>query len=162
MDSIKEINNLNRTDFINYFGNIFEKSQWVAEVAFKNIPFENIEDLKREFISIFEGASSEKKIQVLNSHPELVVEKNLTEESNQEQHSADLKNCTKDEFDEFKNLNTKYKEKFGFPFVIAVSGKKKLEILEKFKKRVQNNKNDELNEAIEQVKAIAKIRLNQI
>ena len=42
MDSIKQINNLNRTDFINYFGNIFEKSQWVAEVAFKNIPFENI------------------------------------------------------------------------------------------------------------------------
>ena len=82
MDSIKQINNLNRTDFINYFGNIFEKSQWVAEVAFKNIPFENIEDLKREFISIFEAASSEKKIQVLNSHPELVVEKNLTEGGN--------------------------------------------------------------------------------
>ena len=161
MDSIKEINNLNRTDFINYFGNIFEKSKWVAEVAFKNIPFENIEDLKSKFISIFEEASSEKKIQVLNLHPELVVEKNLTEESSKEQHGADLKKCTIDEFYEFKNLNTKYKKKFGFPFIIAVSGKKKLEILERFKERIQNSKNDELNEAIEQVKEIARIRLNQ-
>ena len=162
MNSIKEINNLDKTNFIKYFGNIFEKSQWVAEIAFEAIPFKNYEQLKSRFIYIFEETSPEKKIQILNSHPELVVEKNLTQESNNEQNSADLRNCSKEEFDEFKSLNVQYKEKFGFPYIIAVKGKKKLEILKNFKQRIKNNRDKEFNEAVDQVKKIATIRLNQI
>ena len=162
MFSIKEINNLSKMDFVKFFGNIFEKSPWVAEIAFQAIPFNDFEELKSKFIKIYKESSSEKKIKILNLHPELVVEKNLTRESNNEQNSADLKNCSKEEFEEFRNLNIIYRKKFGFPFIIAVKGKKKLEILENFKKRVKNNNDIEFNEAVEQVEKIATIRLNQI
>ena len=87
--------------------------------------------------------------------------KKFNTESNNEQNSADLRNCSKEEFDEFKSLNVQYKEKFGFPYIIAVKGKK-LEILQNFKQRIKNNRDKEFNEAIDQVKKIATIRLNQI
>ena len=62
---------------------------------------------------------------------------------------------------EFKNLNNKYKKKFGFPFILAVKGKDKVEILDEFKKRILNNKNDEFDEALTQVIKIANLRLKE-
>ena len=97
-----------------------------------------------------------------NSHPELAVEKKLTEESKQEQNSANLNQCSDKEFNEFKKLNLNYKTKFGFPFIIAVKGKNRIEILESFRKRINNSIETEFEEAKEQVKKIALLRLKDI
>ena len=67
------------------------------------------------------------QINILKSHPKLAIEQNLTKQSNEEQQSANLKNCTKDEFEEFSKLNSDYEIKFGFPFIVAVKGKNKNE-----------------------------------
>ncbi len=64
-------------------------------------------------------------MKILNSHPELTVGKKLTLESKSEQAGAELNECSVEEFDEFKKLNLEYKNKFGFPFIIAVKGKNK-------------------------------------
>ena len=104
----------------------------------------------------------EKHIEILNSHPDLAVEKKLTEDSKNEQKNASLNQCTNEEFVEFKKLNEEYKKKFGFPFIVAVKGKNKEEILNSFRQRITNNINLEFKEAKKQVKKIASFRLGEI
>jgi OHCU decarboxylase len=85
----------------------------------------------------------------------------LTPDSKKEQNSAGLDQCTEDEFNEFKKLNDIYK-KFGFPFILAVKGKNKNEILNNFRKRVSSKPEIEFNESIKQVKKIASLRLEDL
>ena len=133
------LNNLNQGKFISLFGVIFEKTQWIAEKLFELKPFKNKNDLINKIIKIYETSSKGEILKILRSHPKLAVEKKLTENSNKEQSLANLKNCTQEEFDEFTKLNSEYEKKFGFPFIMAVKGKDKIEILNNFRQRINNN-----------------------
>ena len=113
-------------------------------------------------MKIFENIEKEKHLKILNSHPDLAVAKKLTEDSKNEQKNASLNQCTDKEFLEFKKLNEEYKKKFGFPFIVAVKGKNKEEILNSFRQRITNNINLEFEEAKKQVKKIASFRLSEI
>jgi OHCU decarboxylase len=92
----------------------------------------------------------------------LAMRGELTEESTSEQASADLGNCTAEEYEAFQSLNDRYKEKFGFPFILAVRGYHRTEILEIFKQRVDNDAEIEFDEALTQIHRIARLRLNEI
>ena len=156
------LNKLNKDEFISTFGVIFEKTQWIAEKLFDLKPFKDKDDLINKMIQIYETSSNNETLKILNAHPKLAVEKNLTDHSNKEQSRANLKNCTQEEYDEFKILNNNYEKKFGFPFIIAVKGKDKIEILNNFRQRISNNVEIEFLEAKKQVKKIATFRLNEI
>ena len=162
MKSINNINQLNKSDFLSIFGNVFEKTEWIAEKVFNSKPFKDIDDLFSKIINQYENCDKEKILLILNSHPELAVEKKLTKESSNEQSGASLNECTFEEFEEFKKLNIEYRAKFGFPFIIAVKGKNKNNILSDFRKRIQNDLNSEFYEAKKQVKKIASFRLKDI
>ena len=99
------LNNLNRDQFISLFRVIFEKTLWIAEKLFELKPFKDKNDLIYKMIQIYESSSNNEVLNILRAHPKLAVEKNLTEHSSKEQSNANLKNCTKEEFDEFTNLN---------------------------------------------------------
>ena len=156
------LNNLNQGKFISLFGVIFEKTQWIAEKLFDLKPFNNKEDLINKMIKIYEASSKDEILNILRSHPKLAVEKKLTEHSNQEQSRANLKNCTQEEFNEFTKLNYEYEKKFGFPFIMAVKGKDKIDILNNFRQRINNNIEFEFEESKKQVKKIALFRLNEL
>ena len=156
------LNNLNQGKFISLFGVIFEKTQWIAEKLFELKPFNNKEDLINKMIKIYEASSKDEILNILRSHPKLAVEKKLTEHSNQEQSRANLKNCTQEEFNEFTKLNSEYEKKFGFPFIMAVKGKDKIDILNNFRQRINNNIEFEFEESKKQVKKIALFRLNEL
>ena len=216
--SIDKINQLTKNDFIGIFGNVFEKTYWIADKAFNLKPYKNLNELlssiikiyedsskedclkifnahpelavekkltndsrkeqnaaklnrcnNEEFnelistlIEIYENSSKEDCLKIFNTHPELAIEKKLTEDSRKEQKNANLNRCNNEEFSEFQNLNYDYKKKFGFPFIIAVKGKNKNEILTSFRKRIKNEINLEFEEAKNQVKRIATFRLNEI
>tara|TARA_B100000900_G_C20366533_1_gene628569 strand:+ start:248 stop:742 length:495 start_codon:yes stop_codon:yes gene_type:complete len=162
MQLIKDINLLTEKEFLSLFGNIFEKSDWIAIKAFELKPFKNAKDLSDKMINIYEKSSKEKIIEIFNLHPKLAIEKKLTSFSSKEQIGAKLNTCTEEELAEFKNLNEQYQTKFAFPFIIAVKGKSKDDILNSFRKRVENNFNDEFEEAKQQVKKIASLRLIEI
>ena len=162
MRTIDNINDLNKSDFLSIFGNVFEKTESVALEAFESKPFKNFEDIVLKMLNIYENYEKNKILEILNAHPELAVAKRMTSESISEQASAKLDNCSKEELEEFERLNADYKKKFGFPFIIAVKGKNKKEILDKFKIRISNNVDIEFNEAKKQVKKIAIFRLNEI
>jgi len=162
MDSIDKFNKLSKSEFISIFGNIFEKTEWIAERCYESKPYNNLDELVSKMMKIFENIEKERHLEILNSHPDLAVEKKLTEDSKNEQKNASLNQCTDEEFVEFKKLNEEYKKKFGFPFIIAVKGKNKEEILNSFRQRITNNINLEFEEAKKQVKKIASFRLGEI
>ena len=156
------LNNLNKDEFISMFGVIFEKTQWIAEKLFDLKPFKDKDDLINKMIHIYENSSNNETLKILNAHPKLAVEKNLTDHSSKEQSRANLKNCTQEEYDEFKILNNNYEKKFGFPFIIAVKGKDKIEILNNFRQRINNGIELEFIESKKQVKKIALFRLEEL
>ena len=161
---INKINKLPQTEFIKVFANIFENARWIAEELYKQKPFEDFDELSSKMMGIFEMSSKEKKLKILNDHPDLGNKakiSSLTVDSLKEQKNAGLDQCTKEEFSEFKKLNSVYK-KFGFPFILAVKGKNKNEILNNFRKRVNSDSQIEFEEAIKQVKKIASLRLKEI
>ena len=162
---INKINKLSQSEFIKVFANIFENSIWIAEELYKQKPFINFEELSLKMLDIFENASKKKQLIILNAHPDLADRtkiSSLTPNSKKEQSNVGLDQCTEEEFKEFKNLNDKYKKKFGFPFIFAVKNKSKKEILSNFRQRVSYDINVEFNEAKKQVKKIASLRLNEI
>ena len=162
---INKINNLPKKEILEVFGNVFENANWIAEKLYTQKPFKDFEDLSQKMLNIFENTNKEKQLEILNSHPDLADKTKiglLTQDSNKEQSIAGLDKCSEEEFNEFKNLNIKYKARFGFPFIYAIKNKSKIEILNNFKERVAYDINDEFIEAIKQVKKIAYLRINEI
>ena len=161
---INKINKLSQSKFIKVFANIFENTEWIAKELYNQIPFNDFEELSSKILDIFETASKEKKLKILNAHPDLANKTKislLTPDSLKEQNNAGLDQCTEEEFNEFNKLNDAYK-KFCFPFILAVRGKTKIEILNNFKKRVSSDPEIEFNEAVRQVKQIASFRLKEL
>ena len=162
---INKINNLSQIKFNEIFANIFEKTKWIAERLYNQKPFNSFEDLCSKILEIFKTTSKENQLKIIRAHPDLADKTKislLNIDSRTEQSRAGLNQCSEKEFREFKNLNNEYKKKFGFPFILAVEGKNKTEILNKFKKRILNSADDEFKEAISQVCKIANLRLNKI
>jgi len=162
INSIEKVNQLSENEFISTFGNIFEKTNWIANKAFNSKPYKDFDEFIITIIKIYENSSKEDCLKIFNAHPELAVEKKLTGDSHKEQKEANLNRCNNEEFNEFKNLNYEYKKKFGFPFIIAVKGKNKTEILINFRKRIKNEIDLEFKEAKNQVKKIATFRLGEV
>ena len=161
---INKINKLSKSEFIKVFANIFENARWIAEELHNQKPFDNFDELSSKMLNIFETATKEKQLKILNAHPDLASKTKinlLTPDSLKEQTSVGLDQCTKEEFNEFVKLNDSYK-KFGFPFILAVKGKTKIEILNNFKKRISSDPETEFDEAIKQVKLIASLRLEEL
>ena len=158
----KDLNTFNENQFTSLFGSVFEKSEWIAAEAFKKKPFKNSQDLIEKMIKTYESCSIEQIIAILNLHPKLAIEKKLTSFSSKEQTGAKLNECSNDELAEFNKLNFDYEKKFQFPFIIAVKGKNKNEILENFRSRINNDYVKEFQEAKKQVIKIALFRLNEI
>ena len=161
---INKINKLTKSEFVKVFANIFEKAKWIAEELYNHRPFNNFQELSSKMISIFEDATNEKKLKILNDHPNLADKTKiniLTQDSLKEQTGSGLDQCSEEEFNEFKKLNNAYK-KYGFPFILAVEGKNKIEILNNFKKRINSEPQIEFEEAVNQVKKIASLRLKNL
>ena len=161
---INKINKLSQSEFIKVFANIFENARWIAEELYKQKPFKDFGELSSKIMNIFEISSKEKKLKILNDHPDLGNKakiSSLTPDSLKEQKNAGLDQCTSEEFNEFKKLNDDYR-KFGFPFILAVKGKSKIEILNNFRKRINSEPKIEFEEAVKQVKKIASLRLEDL
>ena len=161
---INKINKLSESEFIKVFANIFENSIWIAEELYTQKPFNDFEELSSKMLDIFENTSKKKQLIILNAHPDLADKTKiiyLTPNSKKEQTNVGLDQCSEEEFREFKNLNDKYKKKFGFPFIYAVKNKSKEEILSNFRQRISYDISLEFIEAKKQVKKIASLRLNE-
>ena len=157
---------LDQPSFVTRFGGIYEHSPWVAERAFAQGLGESddtAEGLSARMRRIVEAAGEAAWLTLLRAHPELAgklaVAGVLTPQSTSEQASAGLDRCSAAEFERFHALNTHYGERFGFPFIIAVRGLSRAEILAAFEARAGNARDVELRTALDQVHKIARLRL---
>ena len=164
---IQDVNDLSSEEFIENFNNIFEKTSSISISSEKKRPFINKKEMIETFINEFDNLNIDSKKNVLKNHPDLgnklKITSDLTEMSKKEQRNVGLDNCTEDEFLLFNRMNEEYKLKFSIPFIFAVKGANKSIIIDEFKRRlIIENIELEIEEAIKQVKKIAKFRLNEI
>ncbi|ADZ93014.1 2-oxo-4-hydroxy-4-carboxy-5-ureidoimidazoline decarboxylase [Marinomonas mediterranea] len=161
------LSNLNKEDFILLFGSVYEHSDWVAEALYnKTVEFNSVETLKHEMKLIVDNSDMETKLALLRAHPDLAgkaaLAGELTDSSTEEQAGAGLDQCTEAELAHFLTLNNSYKDKFGFPFIMAVKGATKAQILEGFISRTPNDRQTEFDTAIQEVHKIAGFRLDAL
>jgi len=158
-----------REKFVSLFGGVFEHSPFIAERAFDagNIAEPLTADgVHAALVAIFREASETERLAILRAHPDLAgklaIAGGLTEDSRLEQAGAGLDRLSADEHARFTALNSAYVQKFGFPFIIAVKGLDKADILAAFETRIDNDRDTELKTATAQVEKIALLRLKTL
>jgi 2-oxo-4-hydroxy-4-carboxy-5-ureidoimidazoline decarboxylase len=159
---MEDVNQMNKEEFVQKAGWVFEHSPWVASEAWENMPFQSCEHLLQTMINIVQNAEEAKQLALLRAHPDLGTRLQMSEVSQKEQAGAGLNQLTKEEFEEFVTLNQRYVQKFNFPFIMAVKGQNKESILAAMKQRLHNAYDDEYNIALHEVYKIAGFRLNGI
>ena len=151
------------------FGGVFEHSPWIAEAVWDTGltgRHDSATGLHQSFREVIRQSSREEKLALLLAHPELAVgiasDEQLTGSSQREQQGAGLDRCSPEEFSEFRKLNASYREKFGFPFIMAVKGFNRDDILESFRARLENTGDGEFQAAVEQVIRIGRFRIDSL
>ncbi len=160
---------MSRADFVGRFGGVFEHSPWVAEDTWNRglgPDADCAEGLHRRMCAVLRSATPDQQRDVLLAHPDLAgrlaLAGALTHESTAEQASAGLDQCSPEELTRFQTLNDAYKAKFGIPFIMAVKGRTRRDILAAFERRMLNDPAVEFTEALAQVERIARLRLNDL
>jgi 2-oxo-4-hydroxy-4-carboxy-5-ureidoimidazoline decarboxylase len=156
------LNALDRDGFVGAVGWVFEHSPWVAERTWPKQPFGTTEELYEAMAAQVEAASPEERLALLRAHPDLGTRARISPASTGEQAGAGLDRLTPQEFDDLQRLNTAYRAKFGFPFLFAVKGATKHNILQALERRLQESPEAEYREALRQVSRIAEFRLKEL
>jgi 2-oxo-4-hydroxy-4-carboxy-5-ureidoimidazoline decarboxylase len=157
--SLTQTNRMDRPQFIQALGEIFEHTPTVASQVWERRPFMSIEELHQKMMMIVLGFDLDRKLALVRAHPDLGSKVKMAAASVQEQSGAGLDRLSADEYVRFQQLNQSYLEKFGFPFIIAVKKHTKSSILAAFDRRLQNSADEELATAIEEISQIARFRL---
>ena len=169
MSAAPDPRRLTRDAFVARFGHVFEHSPWIAEAAFDaGLPADagTADGLHRALCAALRAAPEDRQRALIDAHPDLAGRLAragaLTAESTEEQASAGLDQVTNDEFARFTALNEAYKTKFGMPFIMAVRGRGKAEILAAFEARIENDRDTEVATALAQIERIALLRLAEL
>ncbi|KUP25205.1 2-oxo-4-hydroxy-4-carboxy-5-ureidoimidazoline decarboxylase [Paenibacillus sp. DMB5] len=160
--TLEQINGMSREQFVAALGGIFEHSPWVAEGTYQQIPFHSVDELHRAMLQTARSAPDSQVTELLRSHPDLATRLQVTPYSAAEQQGAGLDRLTPEEFELLTGLNAAYTEKFGFPFILAVRGKNKDDIIAAISERVHYPLEQEREQALYQIGRITGFRLHDL
>ena len=154
-------------NFVRRYAGIYEHSPWVAEeVAEFAVDCDSIDCIAAIMADCVDNASTERQLALIRAHPDLAgkaqVGGELTPDSMTEQARAGLDCCTPAEYARFQELNDRYRDKFGFPFVMAVRHSSRAEILAAFEQRLGNDATTEFETALAEIHKIALLRLHAL
>ena len=160
---------MTRDAFVVRFGGVYEHSPRIAEAAY-DLGLSSAQDTPEGLAAAMAGAlaaaDTEAKLALIRAHPDLAgrasIAGDLTDASKSEQAGAGLDRCPPEEYRRFQELNSAYKEKFGFPFILAVAGKSRHEILAAFEARLGNDRDSEFGTALSEINKIARLRLQSL
>jgi 2-oxo-4-hydroxy-4-carboxy-5-ureidoimidazoline decarboxylase len=163
MISLSDVNALTPDAFLARFGDVAEHSPWVAEAAGAMRPYRSRDAMVAAFSQAVRGAPRKMQLALIRAHPDLAgraaQQGEMADDSKREQAGAGLDSLTAEEFARFKDLNGRYREAFGFPFILAVKGATKTQILEAFEDRVGNTPAVEFETALGQISRIFRFRI---
>ncbi len=148
---------MTKDEFVTRYGGIYEHSPWVAEKAWGKRG-----TIASKMARFVDESGHDAQLALLRVHPDLGGKLAMTDASTSEQASAGLDQCSPAEYSEFIALNDAYKAKFGFPFILAVRGLRRTDILDNFRARVHSDPKTEFTEALTQVHKIARLRLDAL
>jgi 2-oxo-4-hydroxy-4-carboxy-5-ureidoimidazoline decarboxylase len=164
--TMEEVNGLDREEFVSRFGYLYESSPWVAEAAWHDRPFAGLAELHEAFVRAIHNAPREQQLALIRAHPDLAgraaIAGELTAESAREQASAGLDRLTPEEYEDFHRLNSAYRAKFGFPFVVCVRDHGKETILAAAAARLGHSQPEEIETALGEIARIAYLRLHDL
>ena len=160
---------MDKQAFLETFAGVFEHSPWITEKVWArglDEQHDTAAGLHQAFCQVIQESGQQAQTDLLRAHPDLAVgiagKDSLTEASRKEQQGAGLDQCSAEEFSAFQQLNETYRERFGFPFIMAVKGHQRRGILETFRHRIKSNPDDEFQTALEQVMRIGLFRIESI
>lgn len=157
---------MDKASFVATFGDIYEHSSWVAEQVFDggiDSGCDTVAVLAQRMADVLALASHEQQLALINAHPDLAgkaaVAGTLTTASTLEQSGAGIHLCNAAEFALFNRLNDSYKAKFKFPFIMAVKGSDRHQIIAAFERRIEHSPEREFSQALLEINKIAQFRL---
>ena len=162
MLKLDEVNALDPELFTIRLRPVFEHSPWVAARTANARPFSSLDELHAALCRTVNEAREDEKIALIRAHPDLVGDAVLTNESRMEQQTAGLTAPSPEDIERFRDFNQRYREKFGFPFVICARLNKKDAILEAFPRRLENSRAEEIETALGEICKIAELRLRDL
>jgi 2-oxo-4-hydroxy-4-carboxy-5-ureidoimidazoline decarboxylase len=157
--TISELNQMSQSVFVKVFGAVFEDTPTIASQAWTKRPFADANNLHQKMVDVVNDMSPDEQLALIRAHPDLGSKVKMAAVSVKEQVGVGLNRLSPEEYKRFELLNQSYKNKFGFPFIIAVKNQTKISILETFERRLQNTLDVEKQQAIAQIAEIAKFRL---
>jgi len=158
---------LTEAAFLRRYGGVYEHSPWIARAVSSRGggAADSWQELDAQLRAVIDEAGEPRQLELLNAHPQLAcapaAREQLTAASKREQSGAGLDQCSPAEFEEFQRLNRRYRERFGFPFIMAVAGCERAAILEALRERVGRARPEEFDEALQQVLMIGRLRLRE-
>ncbi|MBT6274955.1 MAG: 2-oxo-4-hydroxy-4-carboxy-5-ureidoimidazoline decarboxylase [Chromatiales bacterium] len=166
MLTLSYLNGLAKGSFVDTLADVFEHSAWVGEAVYGARPFTRVTHLHEAMVEAMRAAPRPRQLALIRAHPRLAGQAalagNLSAHSNAEQASAGLTACTAAELATLEHLNLAYEGRFDFPFILAVRGRNKAEIMRLFTKRCARSPEDEFEEALRQIALISGLRLDAL
>lgn len=163
---VQQLSSLSQDDFTARLADIFEHSAWVASTAWQQRPFATMDALHSAMADAVATADQALQLQLIRAHPELAGKEassgTLTDASTSEQRGAGLDQCSNAELTRLRQLNADYRERFGFPFVIAVKGLSRYQIMDAIEARLKNDEATEFQTCLQEINKIARFRLDAL
>ena len=161
--ALEAVNSLGKSEFVAQLGGVFEHSPWVAERAWQRRPFHSVDELHRAMMSAVEDSSEAEKVALVRAHPELAGSETLTPHSSAEQKRLGFTSLSRRELDEMSELNRAYREKFGFPCIVALRlHADRSSVMQQMRSRAANPRDVELKNALVQIGHITRGRLEKM
>jgi 2-oxo-4-hydroxy-4-carboxy-5-ureidoimidazoline decarboxylase len=159
---LTDINQAGRSAFVEMLGDVYEESPWVAERTAPERPFDSVEALREAMRTTVAEATDEEQLALLRAHPDLGEQTEMTDASESEQSAAGLDELGPDQYETFQRLNDRYRETFGFPFIMAVKNETPDTIQAAMEERVEHSESTEFRTALDEVHEIARLRLAEL
>ncbi len=160
--SIEQINQMSLEEFVATLGEIWEQTPAIARKTWYQRAFKDLDDLYQQMLTIVNQMTETEQLALIKAHPDLGSKAKMAQASVEEQTGAGLNSLSEQEYDRLLNLNQTYKDKFGFPFIIAVKYHNKESILQAFVDRLQNDREQETQRALTEISTIARLRLESL
>jgi len=162
MMDLNLFNEMDSKALIGALSDLLEHCEWVLPKLIAQRPYESIDEIEKVLSTLIASSNKDLQLHILQSHPKLGLKKFEPGFSQSEQQQAGLSSLSEEEFEKLNNLNQQYERKHGFPFIVAVSGMTKEDILDEIQGRLLLDTHFEFERAIIEVIKIAQIRVRKL
>ncbi|MDF0605757.1 2-oxo-4-hydroxy-4-carboxy-5-ureidoimidazoline decarboxylase [Neisseriaceae bacterium TC5R-5] len=160
---VEDLNQMTQENFEQALQQIFERAPWAVQQAAEKRPYKGFVDLYEGLIGSVKNSDHATQLALIRSHPDLACKgirpEDVAQHSQNEQSGAGLNQCTQQQADQLRELNTSYQQKFGFPFMLAVKGYNKADIVDQMQRRIEQEPQQEFDAALQQIYKVVMYRL---